>query len=471
MTAPITAWTAPAPPRRGYAQQNITLVYAAVGAAWIALSDLALGLLELEPGMTARVQTVKGWVFVAATTLLLYWLVRRATKTLERAHDALREKHRALWTLLDHVPGLVYRCADDADWTMEFLSEGCRGVTGHAPDALLGNRALSYEDLIDPRDRARVRQEVRRGVEEGRAFKIIYRIRDAAGRERWVSEQGSAVGEDESGAIALEGCVFDVSDVKRMEQRLAASQRMERLGDMAGSIAHDFNNYLTIIRAYAGMLKPRHFEEDSRHESLEHIVMASERAGKLVEQLLSFARQRPQNPVDVDVAEAVERVSPLLARLAGPKVKIEARLDPPLPAVKIDPVQLEQVLMNLVSNARDAIEGAGVISLTATFGELGPARAEEASIEPGPYVTLAVRDTGAGIPEEVLSQIFEPYFTTKGEGGTGLGLATVYGIVKQAAGGIIVESRFGEGTTFEILLPAAEAAQASEPGEQVKTGS
>lgn len=453
-----SAWSEPDAPGLGSAQQSITLVYALIGAAWIALSDGFLTLFDLDAEWLIHAQTMKGWLFIAATTALLFLLVRRTTRSIERSHAAILEKHRALSTLLSNVPGLVYRCKNDERWTMEFLSDGCEAVTGYPPAALLGDAGLSFADLTHPDDRARVRDEVVRAIAEDRSFSVIYRIRDASGRERWVTEQGTPV--RNGGEVFLEGCVYDVTDVKRMEERLSRVERMERLGDMAGSIAHDFNNYLTVIRAYASLLKKSKVADVTMHEQIGHVLSASDRAGRLVEQLLVFARQRPQNPVSLDVAEALEGMKPLLARLSGHEVKLVVEVEPELPLVRVDPVQLEQVLMNLVANARDAMPKGGTVTIRASRAAVPREWADEVALPRGENLCLTVSDTGTGIADDVLGRIFEPYFSTKGEQGTGLGLSTVYGIVRQAGGGVRVQSREGEGTTFEIYLPAANARRA-----------
>ncbi|PYV11623.1 MAG: hybrid sensor histidine kinase/response regulator [Acidobacteria bacterium] len=259
----------------------------------------------------------------------------------------------------------------------------------------------------------------------------------------------------------------DVTEHKKLEDQLRQAQKMEAVGRLAGGVAHDFNNLLTIIGGYSQLLLQRMGPEDPSRSHVTEIKLAGDRAGALTRQLLAFSRRQILTPQVLDLNDVVGNVEKMLRRLIGEDVELATLQAPNLGRVKADPGQIEQVLMNLAVNARDAmphggkltIETANVI-LDENFGP-GPVH-----VKPGPYVKLKVCDTGCGMTAEVQKHLFEPFFTTKEKGkGTGLGLAMVYGIVKQSGGYIWVDSQPGEGATFTIHLPQVEeVVKAAEPG-------
>ena len=254
----------------------------------------------------------------------------------------------------------------------------------------------------------------------------------------------------------------DISDrkaaetaMRRSEQQLLQAQKMEAVGRLAGGIAHDFNNLLTVLTGSVQYLLARHPEGTRDYADLKAIDDTTERAAALTSQLLAFSRQQVLAPVEVDINEGVRRTAALLRRLIGDHIDITLRLDDTIGAVKADPTQLEQVIMNLAINARDAMPQGGTLRLeTSNVTVNGDYASTHLGLDPGPYVMLAVTDTGHGMDVVTKAQIFEPFFTTKEAGqGTGLGLATVYGIVKQSGGSIYVYSEPGHGTTFKVYLP------------------
>jgi signal transduction histidine kinase len=249
---------------------------------------------------------------------------------------------------------------------------------------------------------------------------------------------------------------------RRLEEQLRQSQKMEAVGRLAGGIAHDFNNLLMVIMGHGELLRRSLDPNDPRLRKLQHVMGASERAARLVRQLLAFSRKQVMEPQVVDLNALVSDTARMLRPLLGEDVKVVTRLDPALGRVRVDPAQFEQVLMNLAVNARDAMPSGGTITLETAdasvpaFGETEPAR----------QAALSVRDTGHGMDEKTRAHAFEPFFTTKaGSGGTGLGLSTVYGIVQQSGGQIALESAPGRGSCFRILLPSADG-----PGEALAAG-
>jgi signal transduction histidine kinase/ActR/RegA family two-component response regulator len=260
--------------------------------------------------------------------------------------------------------------------------------------------------------------------------------------------------------------VVDITARKTAEAELLQAQKMESIGRLAGGIAHDFNNMLSAIRGFADLLMEDLAEdaatstEDLRH-SVQAIRTASERAATLTGQLLAFSRQQVMAPTPVNLAIAVRSVEPMLKRLIGERIRLALQLDAGTGTIRIDPGQLDQILINLVVNARDAMPDGGTVTVetgNVLFDE--PYAMEHFELTPGPYVMLAITDTGHGMDQETREHIFEPFFTTKEQGrGTGLGLATIYGIVRQSGGHIWLYSEPGQGTAFKVYFPQVEVSE------------
>src|SRR5213593_3711838 len=263
---------------------------------------------------------------------------------------------------------------------------------------------------------------------------------------------------DHAGRRFLGGMAVDITERRHLEQQLRQALKMEAIGKLAGGVAHDFNNLVTIITGYSDMVLSRIGPEDAMRRDIEQIKKAGDRAHSLTRQLLAFSRRQMLQPKVLDLNAVVSNLEPMLHRLIGENIELAIVLKPGLGQVKADPGQLEQVIMNLTINARDAMPHGGKLLFETDNATLDEVYARQhIPTQPGSYVRLAVSDTGCGMDEATQSRIFEPFFTTKEQGkGTGLGLSMAYGIVKQSGGYIWVYSEPGEGTTFKIYLPQVE---------------
>jgi PAS domain S-box-containing protein len=254
----------------------------------------------------------------------------------------------------------------------------------------------------------------------------------------------------------------DVTQMVQLEEQFRQAQKMEALGQLAGGIAHDFNNLLTIIQLSTRLLQKNIRPEDPLGEHIQRIQDTGERAGALTKQLLSFSRREIIEPRILTLNQVVSDLSRMLKRIIGEDIELETRLDDKLWTIRIDPTQVDQIVLNLVVNARDAMPQGGSLLIETSNATLDEAyAAHNVDVLPGDYVLLSITDTGVGMDEETQAHIFEPFFTTKERGqGTGLGLAAVFGIIKQNKGHVRFQTAEGEGTTFKIYLPRAEAIRA-----------
>jgi PAS domain S-box-containing protein len=307
-------------------------------------------------------------------------------------------------------------------------------------------------------------------VEEGRALfaELVAGERDVYRRQaRYVDASGEIVFTHVAVALVRDAdarpsfaisMVEDVTERTELEERLRQAQKLEAIGRLAGGVAHDFNNMLTAIGGFNTLALERLEEDSPIREDLDEVRKATERASVLTRQLLAFSRKQVLQPELLNLNGVVVELQAMLRPLIGEDVVLSTHLDPALGPIEADPGQLQQVVLNLVVNARDAMPGGGRVSIETANVDV---EADDPAIEPGRYVSLTVRDTGHGIDEETLRQIFEPFFTTKESGkGTGLGLATVYGIVKQSGGYVAVDSEVGVGTAFTIYLQRLDEARA-----------
>src|SRR6267154_1698264 len=300
----------------------------------------------------------------------------------------------------------------------------------------------------------------------GEPFQAEYRITRKDGEIIWVSDTAVVVRGSDSHPV-MEGLIVDITDRKMLENQLLQARKMEAVGRLAGGVAHDFNNLLTIIKGYVEMAIQRCLDRPELHSDIRRIEDAADRAVTLVRQLLAFSRKQVLRPKILDLNAIVMNLDQLLRRLMSENIEMKTFVSKEVGAIKADPGQIEQVVMNLVVNARDALPSGGRILIETSNVDLDSTYTRDhAVVRPGSYVMLAVSDTGVGMSADTVAHIFEPFYTTKESGrGTGLGLSTVYGIVKQSEGYIWVYSETGRGSTFKVYLPRVD-----EPAEALPAG-
>jgi len=371
-----------------------------------------------------------------------------------RAAEALRRSERLFRAVVETSPDAVSLM--DRDGSFIYASPSAARIAGVAPGALVGTSVFDlvsaaelevykqrWQDCLD-RPNVRLRHE--------------FEMRPAEGSARYV-ESIRTNHLDDANLGAIVSLVRDVTDKRRLEEQLRQSQKLEAVGRLAGGVAHDFNNLLSVILSYCDLIAPS-LAGDPAAEDLLEIRRAGESAASLTRQLLAFSRKQVLSPQVINLSATITKMDKMMRRLIGDHIELVTLPEPQLGNVRADPHQVEQVVMNLVVNARDAMPRGGKLLVETAEVELDLAHAEGLGVASGQYVRLAVSDSGEGMGPDVLARVFDPFFSTKGEAGTGLGLATVFGIVRQSGGAISVYSEPGRGTTFKVYFPrTAESVQ------------
>jgi two-component system, cell cycle sensor histidine kinase and response regulator CckA len=357
---------------------------------------------------------------------------------------------------------LALRAARMGTWRWEVSTntlswdEGLRQLYGLASDESV-TRYEQFLQRVHQDDRALVRTAVEQAIEGGGGLDYEFRIIMPGGGARWLADQGRVVRDPSGKLLYMTGVCLDVTDRKQVEDRLRQAQRMDSVGQLAGGIAHEANNMMSVVLGCADYVLQRNDLPEAVRQDVDQIWRAAKRTAGITQQLLAFSRRQVLQPQVLDLNATVRDLEPILTRALGETRGLRMHLSTSLGKIRADPGQLEQVLINLTLNARDAMQDGGRLTIETMNVVLDQAYAAAKpveTLEPGEYAALVVTDTGHGMDRVTVSRIFEPFFTTKGVGqGTGLGLSTVYGIVKQSGGFIWVYSEPGLGTTFKLYFP------------------
>ncbi|MEW6778167.1 MAG: PAS domain S-box protein, partial [Bdellovibrionota bacterium] len=390
--------------------------------------------------------------------------IARDIRPQKEAEQAIAERERFVREIVTAAPQIIYVLELEPGGIPKttFINRPFCEALGHASPPDLAREWAFLIPLLHPDDRGRAPSLIERwkALKDGEVLEGDYRLRNAKGEWRWFHGRDVVLDRRPDGSVCrILGSAHDLTEKKQLEEQLRQAQKIEAVGRLTGGIAHDFNNLLTVVNGNALLLERLLPKEGRERAHCREIVEAGERGAALTRQLLAFSRKQILEPRRISLNDTVRQMSKILSRLLGEDVKLTLHLAHDLGTTFADPSQVEQVILNLAVNARDAMPEGGELFVETANGVLRPEDLQgEADAKPGPCVKLLVRDTGCGMDEETLSRVFEPFFTTKELGkGTGLGLSTVYGIVKQSGGHIRVESEPGKGTVFEISLPQFES--------------
>ena len=398
-------------------------------------------------------------LIMEGTRIVNIQAVARDITARRQAEDLLRASEERLRAVVSNAPIILWAADPEGRLTL-CEGYGLKGLGLESGDAV----GRSVCDLYaDPK----VAEHLQRAL-AGNAFQAEITL-DGPAFDAWYSPL-----RDADGRIAgVIGVAVDITEYKRLSGLLLDAEKMEAIGRLAGGVAHDFNNQLTAIVGFAQMLQRSFSDDDPRAGDVLQILNGARRAASLVEQLLAFGRKQPRLPATLDLNAIVTDLEPLLVLTVGKNVHFETLLATDLDTISADELQIEQVIMNLVLNSRDAMPSGGRLTIRTTNVDLDETHlSDHPQLKPGPYAMVAVTDSGEGIDAETRAHLFEPFYTTKEQGkGTGMGLASAYGIVQQTGGFIEVESELGLGSTFTLYFPSAGEAEPAAVAGPPKMGS
>ena len=441
--------------RRGEADMIGTPSIQWLGAP-LKIEDKTIGVLAVQT-YTAGVR------YGDAEKRMLEFVSRQVAMAIERkrAEVALRDSEARLARAQEtaHLGSWELSLANlrDVQQNPLWWSDEVYRIFGYLPGDVAVSNELFFRS-VPPADVSRIQEAMQRSLRDGTPYFIRHRVIRPDGNERIVEERSTVLRDADGRPARMVGTVLDVTERQRLEEQLLQAQKMEAVGRLAGGVAHDFNNLLTAIIGSADLLRERLPPDHPERVEADEIRMAALRAADLTRQLLAFSRRQILTPQMLHLNKVVAGMNKMLRRMIGEDIEFRCVLAPELGAVRADPGQIEQVIMNLVVNARDAMPRGGTLTIETASVELDEAYAvEQFPAARGRHALLAVSDTGIGMDAKTQARLFEPFFTTKAQGqGTGLGLSTVYGIVKQSGGYIWVSSEPGRGSTFKVYLPEVD---------------
>ena len=376
--------------------------------------------------------------------------LQRESRGRRKAEDSFWESQRLLSTLMDHLPGMIYRRRNDKHWTMEYVSDGCRLLLGRGPRDLVGNRCAEFAEHIHPEDRGHVWDEVQQSVEERRPFCTTYRIQHAEGRQRWVCDRGKGVYDASGSLVALEGLIVDITEerlaqeaLQRSEQRQAEVEKLAAAGDLAARVAHEINNPLAGIQNAFRIVKGAVPADHPAQQFVGPIEREISRIAGIVRRMIELNRSKKETPTRFGLALVLDDVFKMASGMADQRnVRLVKRIVGDPSGVVLPEGMVRQILYNLIINAMEASPAGESVWVDAVIADR--------------QLELTVTDRGPGIAAPIKSRLFEPFCTTKDRnatGGLGLGLAITRGIVSSLGGSIRFESPSGGGTAFVVYLP------------------
>ena len=374
----------------------------------------------------------------------------------EHAEAELQAAETRYRNLVERLPAITYIAELGILGRWHFVSPQIQSILGFSPGEWMANTA-NFVNHVHPEDRDRVLAAETAFLESGGTYRTEYRMLARDGRVLWFRDDATYLQTADSQDPLMQGVLYDITEHKHLEEKLRQSQKMEAIGRLAGGVAHDFNNLLMIIQAHTERLLLYLSASDPPHQDAAQIKEAVRRCASLTGQLLAFSRKQVLQPKVLDLNAVVGEVGKMLHRVIGENIEVGLQTAPSLWPVRVDQSQMEQAILNLALNARDAMPQGGELTIeTRNIHIEAASLSEPESLAPGQYVVLEVSDTGVGMDAKTRSHVFEPFFTTKELGkGTGLGLASVYGMVKQSGGWTNFRSQPGRGTTFSIYFPKA----------------
>jgi two-component system, cell cycle sensor histidine kinase and response regulator CckA len=420
------------------------VILTAYGAEDVAVKAMKAGAADYLPKTQVSVEALDRAIRYALA-------LRDKERQRSQAEVALRASEERFRALVENSSDALLLI--DAQGRIQYMAPSSARHFGWTPDEVIGR---SLFDVIHPEDRDQIAGAMSGPLADaGESTTVEIRVQHADGAYRTLEAVAvNHVNDPSVGAIVVNA--RDVTERRRLEEQLRHSQKMEALGQLAGGVSHDFTNLLTAILGYCELALSDLRPDDPMRHDLEEIRSAGERASSLTRQLMAFARRQILQPQIVDVNALVRQLERLVRRLLSAQIELVTTLGPDVSRVKVDPVSIEQVIVNLAVHARDAMPGGGRVTIETANLSIDGGDGSDGSMQPGPYVLIAVRDTGEGMDPEARERVFEPFFVAGEQGkSSGLGLATVYATVRQNGGHIQVESQPGAGTCFNIFLPPA----------------